>query len=594
MTKPRPASRAVPWLVLLLAAVAGAQESGPASPDVPSGPAVVTGRLVHDTRPDAVAGVDVLLYALSADGSAGLRQGRTDAEGRFRFAGVSNASDVVYLIGARPGEIPFGLRFSFAAGELEHRALLPLSDPVSDPRGASSSAVEIRVERGCTHLRVSQRHAVVNRGKRVVFVPAEQRGAATPILDVELPAETDGFESSIGNQGLVREGQRVRFWGPLYPGEQSIEFEYALPIETTAFAIGFAQGAPPLQVLAPLGFVSLSAEALRPAPEVAIGAVRYAVLHGDGIAARGSLSLAVALETPAHAPVSTPRAELWLELDDAALEVDERLELAVGGHGDALESMAAPLLCLQLPAGTEALRFSSETLRTGLRRDPSGQIAIYGPLPRGASEIAISYQLPATSDGADWVRQFDRELPLLSVLVADNGVITDTQRLHRRRAVRTGDRNFLHLEAFAVHPDEPIELGLRRTPPRAGGGRWASVSFAGLAGLAALGFLVGPLRAGARDRRARAEPEGASLERTAIVRSLEDLDDDLETGKLSAEDHAAMRAELRARAAALWLATPPEAEPDPAPEACAACGVEVRPSDAFCSQCGAKLGTRTA
>jgi len=588
MNPPGHLSRAVPCLLLLLAAVAGAQEKGATSPDVPAGPAAVVGRLVHETRPDAVAGVDMLLYALSADGSAGLRQGRTDALGRFRFAGVSNAPDVVYLIGARPGEIPFGRRFSFAANELEHRVELALSDPVTDTRIASATALDVRVERGCTHLRVSHRHTIVNPGDRVVFVPAEQRATATPILDVELPALADGFESLAGGDGLVRDGRRVRFFGPLYPGEQAIEFGYGLPIETAAFSIGFPHGAPPLQVLAPQG-LSLSAGGLRAAPEVAIGEQRYTALRGDPIAAGGSLAIAIALEAPGISSiVRTPRAELWVELDDAALEVDERLEVAVDGHGAALESAAVPLLCIPLPAGTDALRFSTETLNAGLRRDPSGDLAIHGPLPRGTSQIALSYQLPATSGGALLVRRFDRALPLLTVLVADNGVIADTARLHRRRAVRAGDRTYLHLEAFAIQPDEVVELGLQRTAPRASGGRWAPAGFAVLAGIAALGFLLGPLRGGARDRREPEQPESASLERTAIVRSLEALDDDLETGKLSAADHAAMRAELRSRAAALLLAKPTEAAAEPIRTSCGACGAGVRPADAFCSQCGAK------
>src|SRR6185503_4363690 len=35
----------------------------PAAPDVPAGDAAVIGRLVHPTHPDAVANVDILLYA---------------------------------------------------------------------------------------------------------------------------------------------------------------------------------------------------------------------------------------------------------------------------------------------------------------------------------------------------------------------------------------------------------------------------------------------------------------------------------------------------------------------------------------------------
>src|SRR6185436_17761587 len=126
-----------------------------------------------------------------------------------------------------------------------------------------------------------------------------------------------------------------------------------------------------------------------------------------------------------------PRAQLWLELDDAALEVEQQIEVVAESDGAPLASAAVPLLCIPLPADTSELRFSSETFGAGLRRDPSGDVAIHGPLPAGTSQIALSYRLPATAEGISLVERFDRALPLLSVLVADNGVITDTPRLHR-------------------------------------------------------------------------------------------------------------------------------------------------------------------
>ena len=385
----------------------------------------------------------------------------------------------------------------------------------------------------------------------------------------------------------------MRFWGPLYPGEQSVEFGYGLPLATAEFAVGFPSGAPPVAVLAPKGVVAVSSAALRGAPERAIDAEHFSVLRGDAIAAGGSLALEVVSAPAAPSPLRTPRGELWLELDDAALEVEERIEVVAEGEGAPLTSTAAPLLCIPLPAETGELRFSSETFSTGLRRDPSGDLAIHGPLPRGTTQLALSYRLPATSGGAALAASFDRDLPLLSVLVADNGVITETDRLHRRKSARVGDRNYLHLEAFSVEPGEKIAIGLRRTEPVAVSGRAAPAGFALLAGLAAFGFLLGPLRSRGGAPGAHAEPEGPTLEHEAIRRSLEALDEDLDTGKLTAEDHAVMRAVLRAQAAALLLERPraPEPPSQPAPRFCSACGAGVRPTDAFCSQCGSKLST---
>jgi hypothetical protein len=595
----RRSARALAGLALLLAASAHAQPAPPASPDVPAGPARVSGRLVHVRGAAAVAEIDVLLYALSPDGGAGLRQTRTDAEGRFSFENVSNEPAIVYLVGARPNEIPFGARFAFAPGELEHRVDLEISDPTRDATGVRAAAPELRIERGCTHLRVSHRHTITSPGSRVVFIPASERASAAPILEIELPEAADGFEAIAGGEGLVHEGRRVRFFGPLYPGEQTIEFGYGLPLATKAFAVGFPSGAPAPQVLAPEG-IAVTGSGLRPAAAREIEGVRYAVQRGQAVAAGGSLALEVALaaaDAPTDVPaVRTPRAEIWLELDDAALEVDERIEVVVDGHGGPVASTAAPLVCVPLPQNAAALRFSTDTLTAGLRRDPSGDLAIHGPLPRGSSEIALSYQLPASHEGAALVRRFDRGLPLLSVLVADNGVIAETTRLHRRRPARMNDRNYLHLEAFAVGAGEDIALALRRTPPQGAGGKAVPAGFALLAGLAALGFLVAPLRKrGPEEPVVEPESESASVERTAIMRSLEVLDEDLETGKISAEDHAVMRAQLRARAAAVLLA-PAAAKPSAPPRArfCTGCGAAAREGDSFCSQCGTKLGVPTA
>jgi hypothetical protein len=424
-----------------------------------------------------------------------------------------------------------------------------------------------------------------------VFIPPAQRATTAPIFEVELPEQAEGFEAVAGGDGLAHDGQRVRFWGPLYPGEQTVEFDYGLPLVTSSVAIGFPSGAPAIEVLAPKGVVSVSSDALHGAPDRTIDAQYYAALRSGPIAAGGTLALAVASEAQALSPLRTPRAEFWLELDDAALEVDERIEVVADGAGAPLVSAATPLLCIPLPEGTGELRFSPETLAAGLRRDPSGDLAIHGPLPRGTSEIALSYRVPATGSGVALKQSFDRELPLLSVLVADNGVIADAPRLHRRRSATVGDRNYLHLEAFAVEPGEAIGIGLRRTPPIAAGGRAAPAGFALLAGLAAFGFLLGPLRSRPGASRAIAEAELGSFEREAIVRSLDALDEDLETGKLSAEDHAAMRSSLRARAAELLLAPShaPEPKPKLAPRFCTACGAALRPTDAFCSQCGNKL-----
>ncbi|MEM7412496.1 MAG: zinc ribbon domain-containing protein [Myxococcota bacterium] len=575
-------------LALLGASVASAQ--GPA--DVPAGPARVVGQLLHDTRPDATAEVDVVLYALSDDGSAGLRQTRTDTEGRFAFEGISNAPGVVYLVGARPGDVPFGERFRFEAGSTEHRLNLTLSDPSSDAGAAAVKRLDLRVDRACDELRLVHSYTVVNPTDAVIFVPETARSGTRPLFEAAIPADARGFESLLERSGLERDGTRVQFWGPLYPGNQEIPFGYGLPLDTTTWELGFPAGAPPVQILTPQGVVDARADGFIPGAPVELEGAPYEVQSAPGLDARATLRVALGLGEATQSALRTTRSEWWIEVDDASLEVNERLEVEVDDDAGLPASPGSPLFCLALPREATGLRFSNDLLEAGLRRDPGGALALHGPLPSGTRQWALSYRLPATARGGEIQRRFDRDLPLLSVLVADTGVIADTDRLHRRRSIRSGDRLYLHLEAFALEAGETLELGLRRTTPKTGGGRWAATGFALLAGLAAFGFLAGPLRAEASVLAARDQQEDDSreLEREAIQRSLEDLDEDLETGKLTQEDHAVMRQGLRARAAALLLERqPPAASVAPKTTECPACGATVAPDARFCSQCGTSL-----
>jgi hypothetical protein len=108
--------------------------------------------------------------------------------------------------------------------------------------------------------------------------------------------------------------------------------------------------------------------------------------------------------------------------------------------------------------------------------------------------------------------------------------------------------------------------------------------------LAPLGGL-GPARRAAIAADAPAPPDPLVAEREAVYAALRDLEHDYETGKVSTSDYAAMRAELRQRAATLIRAG--EAGPSPTattgPPGCDQCGAKSRSGDRFCSQCGKPL-----
>ncbi len=91
----------------------------------------------------------------------------------------------------------------------------------------------------------------------------------------------------------------------------------------------------------------------------------HRAFEASGLAADARVELHVRLgETP---PLATLReAQLWIELDDAALSIDERLTIE-----PAQDANEASLLCIALPANATDLRFSQATRSLEITRDAS-------------------------------------------------------------------------------------------------------------------------------------------------------------------------------------------------------------------------------
>ena len=269
----------------------------------------------------------------------------------------------------------------------------------------------------------------------------------------------------------------------------------------------------------------------------------------------GALALAVELPAARVAPeaVSVSEVRAVLRLDDAALEVTETHVLAVAGEAQVLGTPEAPLLRIPLPEGATRLRFGSDAPGLELAPHPQGGLAAIGTVAPGEANVELGYQLARGDAPARFERRFAERVPVLSVFVADTGRLAPrSERLHRRRPLRTPDLTYLHLEAFEVAKDEPVALELDQLPAPGRGGRPLALGSLALLALAATWFLTRPLQGTrAREVGEEAEESAARREREALYEAIRDLDHDFETGKLSEGDHTRLRAELRARALAL-------------------------------------------
>jgi hypothetical protein len=618
-------------LALLGLALAGeAWAQAPAAPDVPPGPARITGRVLRAEDGTPVAGAEVALYALTNEGVPGLRRAESDAAGRFVFENVANDPAIGWLVGARFGGVAFpGGRVAFAAGATEASVEITVDQPIRDPAAIEISEQRLRLVREPSGLRAIETLVLENRGRHTYYAGPEARAAARPALVTSLPAGATGFEMPLGvvPEGLVRERGRLAWYGPVYPGTQELSWSYVLPGPSPSAGAGD----PPTR---------FAFEARVPAQTgklVVLLADANASLSGPGLAGpedtevdgrkvrrftrvsppAGALTLAVELPAARVAPeaVSVSEVRAVLRLDDAALEVTETHTLRVAGEAHVLGTPEAPLLRIPLPEGATRLRFGSDAPGLELAPHPEGGVAAIGTVAPGDAHVELGYQLARTDAPARLERRFAERVPVLSVFVADTGRLAPrSERLHRRRPVRTPDLTYLHLEAFEVAKDEAVALELGQLPAPGRGGHALALGSLALAALAATWFLTRPLQ-GTRGRAVaqEAEASAARREREALYEAIRDLDHDFETGKLSEGDHTRLRTELRARALALLederAASEARSEPtrgfasgeangDESREAersrCSACGAPASPTHRFCPQCGKPLGAGSA
>jgi hypothetical protein len=597
---------------LALAAIAHAQPASQ-TPDVPAGTGRIEGRVVQGDA--GVADVEVVLYALNADGVPGLRRTRSDAAGHYLFDKVATGEDVAYLVGARHRGIPVpGDRVAFAPGSAVATAEIRLFDLTPDPRTVRLREQVVRLYREAQGLRVEETFAITNESDHIVFVPAAERKTKGPALRAQLPAQATDFRMPLGvePEGLAHDGQRLAYFGPFYPGPQDLVWSYRVPSQAGAaglvhfaFELEPARGVEKLVVLVPedLGELLGAPLSVRGAEDDAGRRVR----RYESAPPRGRLAIRLDAAQASLDPgaISVSEVRVVAQADDAAIDVTETHQLEVAAGGLRLGTIETPLLRIPLPAGAADVRFGSEAQGLEFAPHPEGGVALLGTVSPGPLAVQLGYRVPVRATPARLERQFTRRVPLVTVYLADTGRLApEAERLHRARSAAAGDLTYLAWEAFDVEPGEPVALTIATLAPRANLGPLARRAGTVLAAFAVVAFLVAPLLG--RARVATAAPTApAHGEREALYESLRDLDHDLETGKVSPADHARLRAELRARAIALMRdeeRARGEGEPHPpsasgAPEAaphCESCAASAQPGQRFCGQCGAPLAASPA
>jgi len=553
----------LPLVGALAAAPARAQHSGDTgtAPPPPPGDGRIVVQVVNRDGASDLGDLEIALYSLAADGRPGFTNGKTDADGRVAFERLSNDPGIVYLVGARYREIPFGARVTFDAGAKEASVSIEVSIPTERAEGVRIEELRVRFDWLGDRVRVREIVRLVNPGGRVIQLPASGTRA---LFRRRLAANAKDFElgsSSLGD-GIALVDGAVRYVGPLYPGDQQIEYAYTLPSpakgERLRVPVELDQKAARVVAIAGTSAMAISAPGLVASSEVESDSGTRLSAWARGALAAGETSfLELTLpETRIDASlVAIPRADVWLDLDDTRLDATADLEIEVAPGPPVAGTPEAPLFTVTLPQGASLSGVAPEAEGLGLVPRDHGGFDVIGPIGEGKTSLGFAYRLDAKPGGVALDLRFPRPVSTLNVLVADTGLALESGRLHRLRPFRSGTRNYLHREAFNVMPDEAVDL--RLTPLRAGGlPREAGLAFVFAAVAGSALFMMAPLM---RRTTPGAPSPDATLarlrdEREATYAAIADLDHDYETGKLDPADYASQRDALRSRAIELLRA----------------------------------------
>ncbi len=574
------------------------------TPDVPIGDGVIRGRVLQAEGGTPLPEVEVALYALSAEGLPGMRRATSDSQGRFAFENISRDGNLAYLLGASFRGIPFpGGRITFAAGETERQADIRIAPISADSSALTAGTAELRLQRTGTGLRLIETLQIENPGPHTFHVGAADRQSAAPALRARLPDSARNFQMPLGviPDGVERKDRDLSWWGPVHSGSQELSFSFEVGIPDSAsneridFTWELPSGASALRLWIPVG-----AELETPG----FTAVELKPGEGSGFLAFEAgptppgTRLAIALSVPpaklAEDAVVLKEVRDLLAVDDAAMAVNETHVLEITGEARVLGTADAPLHFIPIPSGITRLRFGADGRGISLLPDERGGLAVIGETPPGTLTVEVTYQVQVDAFPIAFDRSWPVRVPLLSIFVADPGNLAPaSDRLHRRRPVRTSDLTYMHLEAYEIEAEEAVNLRIDRRPPRT---QLPTVVFRGgiaLCGALVLVLLVTPLwREHSGAGLAGDTETAAGREREAVVAALRDLDHDFETGKVENEDYGTLRDELRARAIELMREereVPTSAAAPGSTAVCSECGAAPDTSHRFCARCGAAL-----
>lgn len=206
------------------------------------------------------------------------------------------------------------------------------------------------------------------------------------------------------------------------------------------------------------------------------------------------------------------------------------------------------VLQLPVPAGAYDLT-EQEGSAVGLVPGPDGGVYTAAPISPGETVVSFLYRVKVPSSGWELRRPVLYPTARSTVLLGP-GLTLDADRYRYRGPVTLENRSYGRWDGPALVPGS--ELAARIGSDRAGSG--LTVGLVAALGVLVVAAVAVPLLLRRRRRRrapAGATSGGAGSERARLVEEIAALDDALEAGSVSRQEHAERRAVLKQRLVAL-------------------------------------------
>lgn len=293
------------WAAALLALALWALSALPARAD---GPNAIAGRVVNRTPGGgSVAGLEVALMAFGATGAPQEgRTARTDAQGAFRFEGLSDAA--AYAVAVRYGGAEYAQQdIRLGPGETTKEVDISVYEPTEDGQSlrAELAHTVIEIDPESRALLMLEYTVLANSGDKTYVGTALQEKGTAPApgekrqtLRFSLPAGATQFRV---NEGLPAEALVERAGGfadtrPFPPGKREVIYSYALSYQAASYAFSRLLDYPTDRLnflVADFGGEVQSGQ-LTPPRAAEMAGRRYWQLTGQGLSAGTALEVAFA------------------------------------------------------------------------------------------------------------------------------------------------------------------------------------------------------------------------------------------------------------------------------------------------------------